>query len=205
MKIICIGRNYLNHASELGNSIPSEPMFFLKPDSSILHKRHAFYIPDWTKVVHYEVELVVKIKKLGKAIQKKYASRYYEEVGLGIDFTARDVQSKLKAVGHPWEKSKSFDGSAVVSEKFISLESLAKNVQNLNFDLSLNGSTVQSGSTSDMIFKVDELISYLSQFMTLKTGDLIFTGTPSGVGPVKPGDKITGTLEGFQMLNVNVK
>lgn len=205
MKIICIGRNYLNHASELGNSIPSEPMFFLKPDSSILHKRHAFYIPDWTKEVHYEVELVVKIKKLGKAIQKKYASRYYEEVGLGIDFTARDVQSKLKAVGHPWEKSKSFDGSAVVSEKFISLESLAKNVQNLNFDLSLNGSTVQSGSTSDMIFKVDELISYLSQFMTLKTGDLIFTGTPSGVGPVKSGDKITGTLEGFQMLNVNVK
>jgi 2-keto-4-pentenoate hydratase/2-oxohepta-3-ene-1,7-dioic acid hydratase in catechol pathway len=180
-------------------------MFFLKPDSSILHKRHAFYIPDWTKEVHYEVELVVKIKKLGKAIQKKYASRYYEEVGLGIDFTARDVQSKLKAVGHPWEKSKSFDGSAVVSEKFISLESLAKNVQNLNFDLSLNGSTVQSGSTSDMIFKVDELISYLSQFMTLKTGDLIFTGTPSGVGPVKSGDKITGTLEGFQMLNVNVK
>jgi 2-keto-4-pentenoate hydratase/2-oxohepta-3-ene-1,7-dioic acid hydratase in catechol pathway len=205
MKIICIGRNYLNHASELGNSIPSEPMFFLKPDSSILHNRHAFYIPDWTKEVHYEVELVVKIKKLGKAIQKKYASRYYEEVGLGIDFTARDVQSKLKAVGHPWEKSKSFDGSAVVSEKFISLESLAKNVQNLNFDLSLNGSTVQSGSTSDMIFKVDELISYLSQFMTLKTGDLIFTGTPSGVGPVKSGDKITGTLEGFQMLNVNVK
>lgn len=205
MKIICIGRNYLNHASELGNSIPSEPMFFLKPDSSILHKRHAFYIPDWTKEVHYEVELVVKIKKLGKAIQKKYASRYYEEVGLGIDFTARDVQSKLKDVGHPWEKSKSFDGSAVVSEKFISLESLTKNVQNLNFDLSLNGSTVQSGSTSDMIFKVDELISYLSQFMTLKTGDLIFTGTPSGVGPVKPGDKITGTLEGFQMLNVNVK
>lgn len=205
MKIICIGRNYLDHASELGNSVPSEPMFFLKPDSSILHIRHAFYIPDWTNEVHYEVELVVKIKKLGKAIQKKYASRYYEEVGLGIDFTARDVQSKLKAEGHPWEKAKSFDGSAVVSEKFIPLDSLGNNVQNLNFDLTLNGSKVQSGSTSDMIFKVDDLISYLSQFMTLKTGDLIFTGTPSGVGPVKTGDKITGTLEGFQMFNVNVK
>ena len=205
MKIICIGRNYLDHASELGNSPPSEPMFFLKPDSSLLHQRHAFYIPDWTNEIHYEVELVVKIKKLGKAIQKKYASRYYDEVGLGIDFTARDVQSKLKAEGHPWEKAKSFDGSAVVSEKFIQLESLGKNVQDLNFDLSINGSTVQSGSTTEMIFKVDDLISYISQYMTLKTGDLIFTGTPSGVGPVRSGDKITGTLEGFQMLNVNVK
>ena len=205
MKIICIGRNYLDHASELGNSPPSEPMFFLKPDSSLLHKRHAFYIPDWTNEVHYEVELVVKIKKLGKAIQKKYASRYYDEVGLGIDFTARDVQSKLKAKGHPWEKAKSFDGSAVVSEKFIQLDSLGKNVQDLNFDLSINGSTVQSGLTTEMIFKVDDLISYISQFMTLKTGDLLFTGTPSGVGPVRSGDKITGTLEGFQMLNVNVK
>ena len=205
MKIICIGRNYLDHASELGNSPPSEPMFFLKPDSSLLHKRHAFYIPDWTNEIHYEVELVVKIKKLGKAIQKKYAPRYYDEVGLGIDFTARDVQSKLKAKGHPWEKAKSFDGSAVVSEKFIQLESLGKNVQDLNFDLSINGSTVQSGSTTEMIFKVDDLISYISQFMTLKTGDLLFTGTPSGVGPVRSGDKITGTLEGFQMLNVNVK
>ena len=205
MKIICIGRNYLDHASELGNSPPSEPMFFLKPDSSLLHKRHAFYIPDWTNEVHYEVELVVKIKKLGKAIQKKYASRYYDEVGLGIDFTARDVQSKLKAKGHPWEKAKSFDGSAVVSEKFIQLDNLGKNVQDLNFDLSINGSTVQSGLTAEMIFKVDDLISYISQFMTLKTGDLLFTGTPSGVGPVRSGDKITGTLEGFQMLNVNVK
>jgi 2-keto-4-pentenoate hydratase/2-oxohepta-3-ene-1,7-dioic acid hydratase in catechol pathway len=205
MKIICIGRNYIDHASELGNSVPSDPMFFLKPDSSILHKRHAFYIPDWTTEVHYEVELVVKIKKLGKAIQKKYASRYYTEVGLGIDFTARDIQNKLKSDGHPWEKAKSFDGSAVVSEKFIQLDTLGKSVQNLNFDLSLNGSKVQLGSTADMIFKVDDLISYVSQFMTLKTGDLIFTGTPSGVGRVKPGDKITGTLEGFQMLNVNVK
>lgn len=205
MKIICIGRNYLDHATELGNAVPSEPMFFLKPDSAILHKRHAFYIPDWTDEVHYEVELVVKILKRGKAIQTKYASRYYTEVGLGIDFTARDVQSKLKAAGHPWEKAKSFDGSAVVSEEFISLDRLGKSIQNLHFDLSLNGTTVQIGSTSDMIFKVDDLISYISQFMTLKTGDLIFTGTPSGVGPIKSGDKITGSLEGFQMLNVNVK
>jgi len=205
MKIICIGRNYLDHAKELGNAVPSEPMFFLKPDSSVLHKRHAFYIPDWTDEVHYEVELVVKILKLGKAIQTKYASRYYAEVGLGIDFTARDVQSKLKAAGHPWEKAKSFDGSAVVSDEFMSLDRLGKSIQNLDFDLSINGTKVQMGSTSDMIFKVDDLISYVSQFMTLKTGDLIFTGTPSGVGPVKSGDKITGTLEGFQMLNVNVK
>lgn len=205
MKIICIGRNYLDHAKELGNAVPSEPMFFLKPDSSVLHKRHAFYIPDWTDEVHYEVELVVKILKLGKAIQTKYASRYYAEVGLGIDFTARDVQSRLKAAGHPWEKAKSFDGSAVVSEEFMSLDRLGKSIQNLDFDLSINGTKVQMGSTSDMIFKVDDLISYVSQFMTLKTGDLIFTGTPSGVGPVKSGDKITGTLEGFQMLNVNVK
>lgn len=205
MKIICIGRNYLDHAKELGNAVPSEPMFFLKPDSSVLHKRHAFYIPDWTDEVHYEVELVVKILKLGKAIQTKYASRYYAEVGLGIDFTARDVQRKLKAAGSPWEKAKSFDGSAVVSEQFMSLDRLGKSIQNLDFDLSINGTKVQMGSTSDMIFKVDDLISYVSQFMTLKTGDLIFTGTPSGVGPVKSGDKITGTLEGFQMLNVNVK
>ena len=205
MKIICIGRNYLDHATELGNPVPSEPMFFLKPDSSVLHKRHAFYIPDWTKEVHYEVELVVKILKLGKAIQARYASRYYAEVGLGIDFTARDVQRKLKAAGHPWEKAKSFDGSAVVSEEFISLDRLGKNIQKLQFDLSINGMKVQAGSTSDMIFKVDDIISYVSQFMTLKTGDLIFTGTPSGVGPIKSGDKITGTLEGFQMLNVNVK
>ena len=205
MKIICIGRNYLDHAAELGNPVPSEPMFFLKPDSSVLHKRHAFYIPDWTKEVHYEVELVVKILKLGKAIQTRYASRYYAEVGLGIDFTARDVQSKLKAAGHPWEKAKSFDGSAVVSEEFISLDRLGKSIQNLQFDLSINGTKVQAGSTSDMIFKVDDIVSYVSQFMTLKTGDLIFTGTPSGVGPIKSGDKITGTLEGFQMLNVNVK
>ncbi|MDA0568361.1 MAG: fumarylacetoacetate hydrolase family protein [Bacteroidetes bacterium] len=205
MKIICIGRNYLDHATELGNPVPSEPMFFLKPDSSILHKRHAFYIPDWTNEVHYEVELVVKILKLGKAIQTRYASRYYAEVGLGIDFTARDVQSKLKAAGHPWEKAKSFDGSAVVSEEFISLDRLGKSIQNLQFDLSINGTKVQVGSTSEMIFNVDDLISYVSQFMTLKTGDLIFTGTPSGVGSVKSGDKITGTLEGFQMLNVNVK
>ena len=134
MKIICIGRNYLDHAKELGNAVPSEPMFFLKPDSSVLHKRHAFYIPDWTDEVHYEVELVVKILKLGKAIQTKYASRYYAEVGLGIDFTARDVQRKLKAAGHPWEKAKSFDGSAVVSEQFMSLDRLGKSIQNLDFD-----------------------------------------------------------------------
>jgi len=205
MKIICIGRNYRDHALELGNTPPEEPMFFLKPDSAVLHRRHAFYIPDWSDNVHYEVEVVVKIKKLGKSIQTKFASRYYDEIGLGIDFTARDVQNTLKKAGHPWEKAKSFDGSAVISEEFYSLEKLGKEVQNIAFDLSVNGSVVQSGNTSEMLFKVDELIAYISKFMTLKTGDLIFTGTPVGVGKVNSGDKITGTLEGFQMLNVNVK
>ena len=205
MKIICIGRNYADHATELGNSIPTEPLFFLKPDSAILAHRHPFYLPDWSEEIHYEVELLVRISKLGKSIAPEFAHRYYDAISLGIDFTARDIQAEVKAKGHPWEKAKSFDGSAVVSEEFISLDRLDKSIQNLHFDLSLNGTKVQIGSTSDMIFKVDDLISYISQFMTLKTGDLIFTGTPSGVGPIKSGDKITGSLEGFQMLNVNVK
>lgn len=205
MKIICIGRNYSAHARELNNEVPVDPLFFLKPDSSILHKRHAFYIPDWTTDVHYEVELVVKILKRGKAVLEKFASRYYCEVGLGIDFTARDVQTVLKNAGHPWEKAKAFDGSAVVSEKFIALKDLGKDVQDLRFSLLINNKEVQLGHTSDMIFSVDELIVYLSNYMTLKTGDLIFTGTPEGVGSVTAGDKITGFLEGVEMLSVNVK
>ena len=205
MKIICIGRNYSEHVHELNNELPSEPLFFLKPDSSVLHKRHAFYIPEWTSDVHYEVEVVVKILKRGKAVLQKFASRYYCEVGLGIDFTARDVQTQLKQAGHPWEKAKAFDGSAVISDKFIPLDELGKDIQDLRFSLLINNREVQLGHTAEMIFSVDNLIVYLSNYMTLKTGDLIFTGTPSGVGSVAPGDKITGFLEGYQMLNVNVK
>lgn len=205
MKIICIGRNYAEHAAELGNSVPETPLFFLKPDSAILTKKHAFYLPDWTDDMHYEVEVVIKINRLGKAIEKKFANRYYAEIGLGIDFTARDVQEELKSKGHPWEKAKAFDGSAVVSEKFIPLEDLGGDVQNLNFDLSLNNSLVQTGNTSSMIFSVDELIVYLSKYMTIKTGDLVFTGTPAGVGAIKSGDLLTGRLEGIPMLSVRIR
>lgn len=205
MKIICIGRNYSAHARELKNEVPVEPLFFLKPDSSILHKRHAFYIPEWTSNVHYEVEVVVKIVKRGKAVLEKFASRYYCEVGLGIDFTARDVQTELKKAGHPWEKAKAFDGSAVVSDTFVTLNDLGKGIQDLRFSLLINNKEVQQGHTADMTFSVDELIAYVSRYMTLKTGDLIFTGTPAGVGSVAAGDTITGFLEGVQMLNVNVK
>ncbi len=205
MKIICIGRNYKQHAEELGNAVPSEPLYFMKPDSAVLTRKHAFYLPDWTDDVHYEVEVVIKIRKLGKGIQKKFAPRYYAMVGLGIDFTARDVQSELKSKGHPWEKAKGFDGSAVVSHEFMKLMDLGGDVQNLNFELKKNGEVVQTGNTRDMIFPVDDLIVYLSKYMTLKTGDLIFTGTPAGVGAVKKGDLLTGTLEGNHMFDVRVR
>lgn len=205
MKIICIGRNYKQHAEELGNAVPSEPLYFMKPDSAVLTRKHAFYLPDWTDDVHYEVEVVIKIRKLGKGIQKKFAHRYYATVGLGIDFTARDVQSELKSKGHPWEKAKGFDGSAVVSHEFMKLMDLGGDVQNLNFELKKNGEVVQTGNTRDMIFPVDDLIVYLSNYMTLKTGDLIFTGTPAGVGAVKKGDLLTGTLEGNHMFDVRVR
>ena len=205
MKIICIGRNYSDHAEELGNAVPEEPLFFLKPDSAILPKRHAFYIPEWTDCVHYEVELIVKINRLGKAVAHKYANRYYAEVGLGIDFTARDIQVALKSDGHPWEKSKAFDNSAIVSEFFIALSELGGDVQNLNFKLFLNDELVQSTTTSRMIHSVDELIVYVSKFMTIKTGDLIFTGTPAGVGAVVAGDVLTGLLEEKQMFSVKIK
>ena len=205
MKIICIGRNYKQHAEELGNAVPSEPIYFMKPDSAVLTRKHAFYLPDWTDDVHYEVEVVIKIRKLGKGIQKKFASRYYAMVGLGIDFTARDVQSELKSKGHPWEKAKGFDGSAVVSHEFMKLMDLGGDVQNLNFELKKNSEVVQTGNTRDMIFPVDDLIVYLSKYMTLKTGDLIFTGTPAGVGAVKKGDLLTGTLEGNHMFDVRVR
>ena len=203
MKIICIGRNYAEHAKELGNSVPAEPVFFCKPDSAILPKGNPFFIPDWTSDVHYEVELVLRIDRLGKHISKEFAPRYYGSVGLGIDFTARDVQEELKKKGLPWEKAKGFDGSAVISQEFIAAEELEKS--NIRFSLHKNNELVQSGNSSDMIFDFDSIIAYVSQYMTLKIGDLIFTGTPSGVGKVSAGDELTGFIGDRSMFQVKVK
>lgn len=204
MKIICIGRNYADHARELGNQAPAEPVVFLKPQSAILSHKHPFYIPEWTQDVHHEIELVVKINRLGKTISESHASRYYDEVGLGIDFTARDIQTQLKAKGHPWERAKAFDGSAVVGQ-FMKLTDLGKEVQDLQFQLTNRGQVVQKGHTKDMLFSVDRLISEVSKFMTLKVGDLLFTGTPSGVAAVRPQDRLVGTLEGNDLLAVNIR
>ena len=201
MKIICIGRNYSAHAKEMGNSIPKEPIFFLKPDSAILPKRNPFYIPDFSQEIHYEVELLIKIKKLGKSINLEYAKDYYSEIGLGIDFTARDLQENCKKLGRPWEIAKAFDQSAVISEKFIEIESLNE----INFSLKKNGEIVQKSNLKEMIFSPDQIIHYISKYMTLKIGDLIFTGTPSGVGPVKIGDKLEGFVNEQKMLSVNIK
>ena len=203
MKIICIGRNYAEHAKELGNAAPTEPVFFIKPDTAISPKGHPFFIPDFTDNVHYEVEVVIRINRLGKHIEERFAHKYYSEIGLGIDFTARDVQEEVKAKGLPWEKAKGFDGSAVISRKFISKDDL--NLSDLNFSLTKNGETVQSGNTKDMLFHFDSIIAYISQFYTLKIGDLIYTGTPSGVGPVKSGDTLEGFIEDEKMFRVNVK
>ena len=203
MKIICIGRNYAEHAKELGNAVPSEPVFFCKPDSAILPKGNPFFIPDWTTDVHYEVELVLRIDRLGKHISKEFAPRYYGAVGLGIDFTARDVQEELKKKGLPWEKAKGFDGSAVISHEFVAVEELEKS--NIRFSLHKNDELVQSGNSHDMIFDFDAIIAYVSQYMTLKIGDLIFTGTPSGVGKVSSGDELSGFLGERQMFQVKVK
>jgi acylpyruvate hydrolase len=203
MKIICIGRNYAEHAKELGNAVPTEPVFFCKPDSAILPKGNPFFIPDWTSDVHYEVELVLRIDRLGKHISKEFAPRYYGAVGLGIDFTARDVQEELKKKGLPWEKAKGFDGSAVVSPDFIPIEEL--NANQIEFSMKKNDTLVQHGASSDMIFDFNAIIAYVSQYMTLKIGDLIFTGTPSGVGKVNAGDELTGFIGERAMFQVKVK
>lgn len=205
MKIICIGRNYADHATELGNSIPTEPLFFLKPDSAILAHRHPFYLPDWSQEIHYEVELLVRISKLGKSIAPEFAHRYYDAISLGIDFTARDIQAEVKAKGHPWEKAKAFDGSAVISREWLPLDSNQKGVLNKRFRLERNGEVVQQGQSKDMLFDIDQLIAYVSKFMTLKLGDVIFTGTPSGVGPVTPGDNLEGFLEDRSMFRVPIR
>ena len=201
MKIICIGRNYAEHAKELNNPLPTEPVFFMKPDTALMTEG-AFYIPDFTKNVHYECELVLRIKKVGKHIPEKFALDYVEEIGLGIDFTARDIQDQCKEKGLPWEKAKAFDHSAPLGKQFIPLN---KSVENIAFSLEKNGQTVQVGNTRDMIFNFAQIIAFVSQFVTLRTGDYIFTGTPSGVGPVAIGDKLAGYLEGEKMFEFEVK
>lgn len=203
MKVVCIGRNYADHAKELGNQIPEEPLFFFKPESAILRKDHPFVIPEWTSDCHFEVELVVRLDRAAKWISSDHASRCYTQVGLGIDFTARDVQKALKEAGKPWEKAKAFDGSAVVSRTFVPLSALGGDIQDVHFELLRNGETVQSGHTADMLFPVDELIAHVSRYSTFKTGDLLFTGTPAGVGPVRSGDCLEGRLGGRDMFRVN--
>jgi len=203
MKIICIGRNYTEHINELKNEKPDDPVIFIKPDSSVLPKSHPFVIPEFSNDVHYEVELLVKIKKLGKYIQPKFANRYYDEIGLGIDFTARDLQAKLKAKGLPWEKAKGFDGATLIGRKWFDKADF--DLENLNFSLLKNNKIVQQGNTKLMLWKIDELIAYVSQYFTLKIGDIIFTGTPSGVGKVEENDILIGKIENEQIFKVNIK
>jgi 2-keto-4-pentenoate hydratase/2-oxohepta-3-ene-1,7-dioic acid hydratase in catechol pathway len=203
MKLICIGRNYTEHIAELQNERPSEPVVFLKPDSAILLKQHPFVIPEFSNEVHHEIEIIVRINKVGKYIDAKFAQKYYDEISVGIDFTARDLQDKLKEKGLPWEKAKAFDGSAVVGD-FMSVAQF-NSVDHLKFELTNNGKVVQSGNTQMMLWKIDELISYVSQFFTLKIGDIIFTGTPSGVAKVNPNDVLEGFLEGNKLFRIQVK
>lgn len=203
MKIICIGRNYTDHIAELENEKPENPVVFLKPDTAILLNGQPFFIPDFSQDVHHEVEVLVRINRIGKHIQPKFAHKYYDEIGLGIDFTARDLQAQLKAKGLPWEKAKGFDGAAVVG-KWVAKTELPQ-VDELQFSLRKNGETVQAGNTALMLWKIDELIAYVSQFFTLKIGDIIFTGTPAGVGPVAINDVLVGELEGRELFNIKVK
>ena len=203
MKLICIGRNYAAHIDELNNERPVEPVVFIKPDSAVLPKEQDFYIPEFTDDVHYEVEILVKIKKVGKHISKKFAHKYYDEIGLGIDFTARDLQSRLKEKGLPWEKAKGFDGAAVIG-RWIQKEKY-ENLDKLGFSLLKNGEKVQNGDTSLMLWKIDELISYVSSYFTLKKGDILFTGTPSGVGKVVPNDYLQGRIEDEQIFAITVR
>lgn len=203
MKIIAIGRNYINHAKELNNPVPEEPIFFLMPDSALLRNNQPFFYPDFSTDIHFEVEIVIKINRLGKNVAPKFAYRYYNEIGIGIDFTARDLQEECKEKGLPWEKAKSFDGAAPISE-FKPLEKLG-DINNINFRLELNGKVVQKANTSQMIFPVDELIAHVSKYMTMKIGDYLFTGTPSGVGAVKIGDRLTAYIENEKLLDFFIK
>lgn len=203
MKIICIGRNYIDHAKELNNDLPEKPVFFLKPDSALVTRNKPFFYPDFSKNVHHELELVLKIQRLGRSIPEKFAGRYYSEIGLGIDFTARDLQNEMKEKGLPWEIAKGFDYSAPVSG-FVPLSEL-EDPENVDFHLELNGKKVQQGNSRELIFSFDRIISYVSRFMTLKTGDLIFTGTPAGVGPVHIGDHLVAYLQEKKMLDFYIK
>ena len=203
MKIICIGRNYVSHIEELQNERPVEPVIFMKPDSAVLLKQHPFVIPEFSKDIHHEIELIVKISKVGKHIDTKFAHKYYDEISVGIDFTARDIQDQLKLKGLPWEKAKSFDGSAVIGE-FLSKKQF-NSLENITFELTNNNRTVQKGNASLMLWKIDELISFVSQYFTLKIGDIIFTGTPEGVAVVKPEDVLEGFLEGNKLFSVKIK
>ncbi|MGB5378688.1 fumarylacetoacetate hydrolase family protein [Muriicola sp.] len=203
MKIICIGRNYAEHIKELSNERPKDPVVFIKPDSAVLPKEQDFYIPEFSQDIHYEVEVLVKIKKVGKHIDPKFAHKYYDEIGLGIDFTARDLQAELKEKGLPWEKAKGFDGAAVIGKWLPKTD--FKDLKNLHFILTKNDEIVQQGDTADMLWSIDELIGYVSTFFTLKKGDVLFTGTPAGVGRVRPNDYLSGSLEGKELLRLKIK
>jgi 2-keto-4-pentenoate hydratase/2-oxohepta-3-ene-1,7-dioic acid hydratase in catechol pathway len=203
MKIICIGRNYTKHIEELQNERPDEPVVFMKPDSAVLLRQHPFVIPEFSEDIHHELEVIVKINKVGKYIDAKFAHKYYDEIGVGIDFTARDLQQKLKDKGLPWEKAKAFDGSAVIGD--FMQKNAFNSLENLTFELTNNGITVQKGNTNFMLWKIDELIAHVSQYFTLKIGDIIFTGTPEGVAVVRPNDILEGFLEGNKLFRIQVK
>lgn len=203
MKLICIGRNYTKHIEELNSEKPKNPVIFLKPDTAVLMKKQPFFLPDFSDNIHYEVEILVKINKVGKYIQKKFAHKYYDEIGLGIDFTARDLQNQLKEKGLPWEKCKAFDGSAVIGNWMP--KSSFENVNNISFSLIKNDDIVQKGNTQFMLWKIDEIIEYVSKYFTLKIGDIIFTGTPEGVGKVFANDKLKGLIEDTEVFSITVK
>jgi 2-keto-4-pentenoate hydratase/2-oxohepta-3-ene-1,7-dioic acid hydratase in catechol pathway len=203
MKIICIGRNYADHAKEMKSELPTEPIFFMKPDTALVKEGSDIYLPEFSNEIHFECEVVIKINKAGKFIQKEFARNYYSEITLGLDLTARDLQTKCKEKGLPWELAKAFDNSAPISSKWISISDI--NLSDINFQFFQNGELKQNGFTKDMIFSIDELISYVSTFITLKTGDLIYTGTPAGVGPIQIGDKLEGILNGNKLFEFTVK
>lgn len=203
MKIICVGRNYAKHIEELQSERPKEPVIFIKPDSAVLLNQHPFVIPEFSQEIHHEIEFIVKINKVGKYIDTKFAHKYYDEISVGIDFTARDVQNELKSKGLPWEKAKSFDGSAVIGE-FIPKKQF-NSLENISFELTNNTKTVQKGNTSEMLWSIDQLISHISQYFTLKIGDIIFTGTPEGVAVVKSDDVLEGFLENNKLFSIKIK
>ena len=203
MKIICIGRNYKNHVNELNNIVPTEPVIFLKPETSIILKKQPFFIPDFSNDIHHEVEVIVKINRVGKYISKEFAHKYYDKIGLGIDFTARDIQQNQKKFGLPWEKAKAFDGSALIG-KWVNKTSF-DDINDINFSLMKNNQLVQQGNTSQMLWDIDSIIAYVSSFFTLKIGDIIFTGTPAGVGAVKENDKLKGFINGDEFFDLKIR